>query len=170
MNTGRWTCSRCGSNNFDTVAQCWKCNSLKVGGATAVAPMTSAPPPMMTQERAMPATAFPMNLSIPSGGDPAVAKRAAILLALTVPYFGLPIGWAFMMVEDYRKQAIGRFCVWWSCIGLLIHLVFGFIALQAGTAIMMKVLLPMLSQTQGGKNIEMPSEGGNSMPLRGMNP
>ncbi len=169
MNAGRWTCPRCGSNNFDTVSQCWKCNSSKAGGANASAPIATPSPHISMQERPMTAPAFPINMGALSGGDPAVAKRAAILLALTVPYFGLPIGWAFMMIEDYRKQAIGRLCVWWSIVGLAIHLVFGFIAMQAGVTVLMKVLVPMLSATQGGKNTELPGGGGNSQLFKEMN-
>lgn len=174
MNTGRWSCPRCGSNNFDTVTQCWKCNSSKTGGVSPPAysapPAVQAPSPMATQERALPAPPFPVNMGVLSGGDPAVAKRAAILLALTVPYFGLPIGWAFMMVEDYRKQAIGRFCVAWSCAGLVIHLVLGFIALQSSVAIALKMLTPMLPQSQNGRNLD--TQGGDpaSRLLRETNP
>jgi hypothetical protein len=54
-------------------------------------------------------------------GDPAVAKRAALALAWVVPWFGLPIGWAFMMFEDRRRQAIGRYCAIWSAVAMVVH-------------------------------------------------
>ncbi len=170
MNTGRWTCPRCGSNNFDTVTQCWKCNSARIGGAVAPPPPAASTPVYnVPQERVASAPVFPAAMSLPSGGDPQVAKRAAILLALSLPYIGLPVGWAFMMVEDYKKQAIGRFCVWWSCVGLIVHLVFGFIALQSLTAVALKVLVPMLS-SQNGKGLEMPTGGSNPLNSRELNP
>src|SRR5690348_15859072 len=55
-------------------------------------------------------------------GDPGTARRAAILLALTIPWIGLPVGWIFMMIEDGRRQAVGRVCAIWSVIGLILHL------------------------------------------------
>lgn len=66
-----------------------------------------------------------------TGGDPGVARRAAIALALTLPFIGLPVGWVFMMIEDERKQAIGRVCAVWSCISLVLQLMLMFAAAQS---------------------------------------
>jgi hypothetical protein len=73
----------------------------------------------------------PVAMAPTATGNSAVAKRAALALALTVPFLGLPIGWAFMMIEDARKQAIGRFCVNWSLLGLVLHLFLGYLGMQA---------------------------------------
>jgi len=40
-------------------------------------------------------------------GDPNVARRAAILLALPCP-FSACHRWVFMMIEDSRRQMIGK--------------------------------------------------------------
>src|SRR5437868_286085 len=98
---GRITCPRCGSNNFDTVTSCWKCGA-PVGAAAMAASPASAPPVSQpqagyAQERALGAVAFspaaPPVYSAPAAtGDAGVARRAAILLGLTIPFVGLPVG------------------------------------------------------------------------------
>ncbi len=122
--TGRLICSQCGANNFDTVTACWKCGAT-LGAANVNMPMMSAAA-SMSGER-------PAQVVMPAAptGSSAVAKRAAIALALTIPFLGLPIGWAFMMVEDSRRQAIGRFCVNWSLLGLVLHLFLSFLGMKA---------------------------------------
>jgi len=64
-------------------------------------------------------------------GDSGVARRAALWLGLTIPFLGLPVGWIFMMIEDRNKQAVGRRCVAWSLVGLLIHLVLTYLLFQS---------------------------------------
>ena len=73
-------------------------------------------------------------------GDSGVATRAAIALALTFPWIGLPVGWCFMMIEDRRKQAIGRICAVWSMIALVIHLVLLVTAIPAAIALIANAL------------------------------
>jgi hypothetical protein len=98
--------------------------------------------------------------SIALQGDPGTAKRAALLLAFTLPFIGLPVGWIFMMMEDYRRQAIGRFCVLWSCIALLVHFFVGIFMLQAMATVALRYLLPMVQQMQQqgrqGQGMELP--------------
>jgi hypothetical protein len=48
-------------------------------------------------------------------------------LGLLFPYFGLPIGLAFMMCDDRRRQEVGRACVLWSILSMVIHLMLMFI-------------------------------------------
>lgn len=156
--TGRVTCPKCGANNFDTVATCYRCQSSLITGAQPPAampggtgmmtdragksvPMNAPLPPAIN-----PAMNAPMNapgqspmMAPPSqaympdynGGDPGVARRAAVLLALTIPFIGLPVGWAFMMMEDRKRQAIGRYCVNWSLIALVFHLLLSFVFVQS---------------------------------------
>jgi hypothetical protein len=125
--TGRLSCSRCGANNFDTVTACWKCGAAlsSAGAPMPVMPVAASMAPMSGERPA------PVFMPIAPSGNPAMAKRAAIALALTIPFLGLPIGWAFMMIEDSRRQAIGRFCVNWSLFGLVLHLFLGYLGMAA---------------------------------------
>ncbi len=120
---GRIACPRCGANNFDNVAACWKCQAA-LGGAGVPARHATAP-----TERSV---VFP-TVSTPAvaTGDPGVARRAAIALALMLPFIGLPVGWIFMMIEDERRQAIGRICAVWSLVSLVLQLLLMFACAQA---------------------------------------
>ena len=149
---GRLTCPRCGANNFDTVTSCWKCGAPV--GAAGMAPSAPAPtvntpaPTAYVQERAPAAYSqpAPMSYTAPAPaitGDSGVARRAAIALALTIPFVGLPVGWVFMMIEDRNKQAIGRVCAVWSMIGLVLHLILTYFMVQ-GTVKMLGSLLPQV--------------------------
>ncbi len=73
-----------------------------------------------------------------------MAKRAAIALALTLPWIGLPVGWVFMMIEDRSKQAVGRLCANVSLIGLLLHLVLMYFGMQATMSLVLRYL-PMVA-------------------------
>ena len=85
--TGRVSCSRCGANNFDTVTACWKCGAaLGTGNASM--------PVMPVAASASGERPAPVFVPTQPSGNPALAKRAAIALALTIPFLGLPIGWA----------------------------------------------------------------------------
>ncbi len=107
--SGRRTCAQCGANNFDTVTACWKCGAPLHGGATAARPPGGAPgaPPIA-----------PPQGSYASPG----AIRAAVWLGLLLPYIGLPVGLIFLMLDDERRAEVGRACVLWSCISLVLHL------------------------------------------------
>ena len=110
------------------------------------------PQPMMGA-----AAAYPV-----STGDPGSARRAAIALALTLPWIGLPVGWIFMMIEDDRKQAIGRVCAVWSAIALIFHLLLMFVAVQSVGTLLKETLNIMKSvqQSQGAGGGDM---GGGGM-------
>lgn len=158
---GRITCPRCGANNFDTVTACWKCGTALAGGinpAPLAAPAMSAPRPEIGGY-------VPPSISSPVGasGDPAVARRAAFWLAVVFPWFGLPIGWAFMMVEDHRRQAIGRYCAIWSIIALIFHFLFMFASMQ----LLVSRALPILMSLTGGNQRNV--SGGLGDDLGGMN-
>ena len=94
----------------------------------AMNPMMNTPaqPPMMSAP-----PAYMPDYGGGGGGDPAMARRAAVLLALTIPFIGLPVGWAFMMMEDRKRQAIGRYCANWSMIALVFHLLLSFVFMQS---------------------------------------
>ncbi len=102
-------------------------------------------------------------------GDPAVAKRAALYLALLCPWFGLPIGWAFMMFEDRRRQAIGRFCATWSAVAIGVHILvmfvlFSLLGTLAGNAtsnLDMDKVQKMLNNMNGGQGGRTAPGGGD---------
>ena len=84
------------------------------------------------------------------GGDPGMARRAAVLLALTIPWIGLPIGWTFMMMEDRKRQAIGRYCANWSMIALVFHLLLSFVFVQSLQAYLPLVMGILSKSAQPG--------------------
>src|ERR1041385_2254206 len=143
---GRVTCPKCGANNFDTVTSCWKCGTPMGAGATAMAsvPMPQAVAPTYVErvpQPSPPVAYAPVAPTAPPTGDSGVARRAAIALALTIPWIGLPAGWIFMMIEDSRKQTIGRVCAVWSMISLIPHVAL-MVWLTQATA---KSILPLLT-------------------------
>jgi len=161
---GRITCPRCGANNFDTVTSCWKCGA-PVGAAMAAppvpmpAPALSSPPPSFAYERA-PA---PMPYAVPPPtGDSGAARRAAIALALTLPFIGLPVGWVFMMIEDRQKQAIGRLCATWSLIALVLHLLLTYIMIQNSLTFIQRVLVPVMAGA--ARRNAAGADGGDGLP------
>jgi hypothetical protein len=113
QNSGRITCPRCGANNFDTVTVCWKCN----------APLAAAPSAGTSPAPSAHASAMRLG-----GGSAAASERAALWLGLLFPYFGLPVGLVFMMLDDDRKQHLGRICILWSCLALVLHIAFMVVA------------------------------------------
>ncbi|CEK16894.1 DUF7577 domain-containing protein [Chthonomonas calidirosea] len=141
--SGRIVCPRCGANNFDTASFCWKCQSPLSG----TAPIVGNPPPRAGTSEAGRAYVPPTVLA----GDEGMAKRAALWLAITLPYVGLPIGWAFMMMSDNRqRQQIGKFCVLWSCVAMVFHLLLLFVGLQSLTSMLSS--LPSLIHSLQGAN------------------
>ena len=167
--SGRLTCPRCGANNFETVSACWKCGAALNGtgnvntanaASSASAASTFAGGYNAGAERAAGAGSPAVFMTPPmaNSGDSGVATRAAIALALTFPWIGLPVGWCFMMIEDRRKQAIGRICAVWSMIGLVIHLVFILTAIPAAIAMIANALsLSSALKGQGGGTSGVPN-------------
>lgn len=62
-------------------------------------------------------------------GNMAASNRAAFWLGMLMPYFGLPIGLAFIMCDDRRRQEVGRLCVLWSLLSSVIHLLLMIVSL-----------------------------------------
>ena len=192
-NGGRIPCPKCGANNFDTVSACWKCSaSLGIGGSLppmsqptmatqpVYAPQTpqayssqtpqvyaNVAPSMPNQERNQVYQPVAQPMYRPDDGDPKMAKRVALLLAWTLPFFGLPIGWTLMMIQNRQRQEIGRFCATWSLVAFLVHtILFGILAAQS-TPLLMKALIPILeSQSKGssGGGGATPNLGGEANP------
>ena len=167
---GRLTCPKCGANNFDTVTSCWKCGTpMGAGGAAMAAMPMSAPAAPAYVERApqsSPQMAYapPASAPIPTG-DSRMARRAAIALALTIPWIGLPVGWIFMMIEDRSKQSVGRVCANWSIAALIVHLVLMFWATQATMSLLQTYATPLVKgYMQGMQNRGAREEGGAAIP------
>ncbi len=86
-------------------------------------------------------------------GDEGAAKRSALWMAITMPYVGLPVGWAFIMTADRKKQEIGRFCILWSSVAMVFHVLLLFVAMQS--------LTPMLASLPGIiKSVQQGQSGG----------
>lgn len=142
---GRLTCPRCGANNFDTVTSCWKC-----GAPVGAAPQTAAPGQgsLGALSSGREASYAPGAL----GGDPEAARRAAIWLALVFPLIGLPVGWIFMMIEDGRRQAVGRVCVLWSTAALVVHMLLGCAMSFAAVPAALSILRAVQPMSAGGNS------------------
>ena len=109
--TARVRCAYCGANNFPAAAACWQCGRplqpLRTGAAAP--PMTRPPRPAFLKPR------VPLG-----GGDPELASKAAAALGLLFPWAGLPIGLAFLMLDDPRKVRLGWIAIGWSVAGTII--------------------------------------------------
>ncbi len=171
--SGRIVCPQCGANNFDTVTACWKCSAALPSPAAAAAPPRQSPAPQRPQAGTAsqvpqaPAPAVnPMEAMAYRGaaaagvlGNPRASNRAAMWLGLLMPYFGLPIGLAFVMCDDRRRQEVGRICIWWSILSLAVHLLLSFVAMLGTREYLTTILNQILSQAKrsadGGGGMEM---------------
>lgn len=55
------------------------------------------------------------------GVDPMVAAWSAAILGLLFPWFALPAGIIFLMLDDRRKIDVGRIAIIWGIVGTIIH-------------------------------------------------
>jgi hypothetical protein len=76
---------------------------------------------------AMEGYAYQASAAVSNLGDKAAANRAAFWLGMLFPYFGFPIGLAFMMTGDRQRQEAGRLCILWSTLSGVIHLLLMFV-------------------------------------------
>jgi hypothetical protein len=116
---GRIVCARCGENNFDTQANCWKCGSSLAG--TPAAPTTSprpSPPPAAYAAAPVAVASAPISRPVDLG----VAIWAAVALAFFFPGVAVPVGLVFLMLDDRRKVEIGRITLIWGLVFTLLHL------------------------------------------------
>ncbi|HLK60455.1 MAG TPA: hypothetical protein VKU00_28090 [Chthonomonadaceae bacterium] len=168
---GRVTCPKCGANNFDTVTSCWKCGTQIGAGGTVMAaapmPVVSAPSYVERAPQSPPPLSYaPVAQAATPTGDSRVARRAAIALALTIPWIGLPVGWIFMMIEDSRKQSIGRVCANWSLVALIPHIALMVWMTMATASFMETFVKPFLTGYMRGISGGRGAEGsdGTSLP------
>ena len=121
---GRVVCSQCGANNFDTQAACWKCGASL---SAVAAPAASAPPrphsaggyPPSPLSGAAPAA--PAYRPASGVVDPSVAFWSAVALGVLFPFFAVPVGIVFLMLDDRRKGEVGRITLLWGIIGTIFH-------------------------------------------------
>lgn len=151
---GRVICSRCGANNFETQAACWKCAASLVAGGPApvLSPNASGNP--------APAAAYRPQASV----DPSVAFWSAIALAVFFGPVAIPVGLVFMMLDDRRKVDLGKLTLIAGIISTVVQLIFTVMALQTITAQVFR-MVPSLMRTRGqpGLNDEV-GDGGLRVP------
>ncbi len=153
---GRVVCPKCGSNNFDTVSVCWKCGGMLNSGASGYSPQPpqrqNVPVDVPQQSYAPDAYGYRTAPAQVNSGDSGKANRAAFWLGMTMPYFGLPIGLAFMMCDDRRRQEVGRLCIIWSTLSGIVHLLFT-VASFIGMSRYIAGVLPALKATAGQRGL-----------------
>lgn len=145
---GRWVCTQCGANNFDTQAACWKCGTaLNAARPSAPAGTAAAPaaPPLPGRSASAPPAPVPAAYNAPRTGsiDPAVAIWAAVALAAFFPYVAVPVGIVFLMLDDGRRAAVGRVALIWGIVFSILHyLVTGWIIAASIQQIQRTIGLP----------------------------
>ena len=129
--SGRTTCPRCGANNFETQAACWKCGAA-LGSNSGLG------------GRAAPSHAVQNDIGSPLSPptvDPAVAHWVGAIGGLLIPIAMLPVGLAFLMWDDRRKVEVGRTATIASLVGTLFHAIFTYFAI-AGALQTLKQFIP----------------------------
>lgn len=126
---GRIVCPRCGENNFDTQANCWKCGSPLRGSGVSPARPTAPVPPASAAPASLPPAPVFAAAATPSV-DPAIAVWSAIALAVLFPYVAVPAGIVFLMLDDRRKAEIGRIALLWGIAATILHTLFSFLLLR----------------------------------------
>lgn len=126
---GRIVCPRCGVNNFDTQAACWKCGAPLASSGGSAAPVVRSSPVVPSSPSASgsvvpsPASAAAASVVPTSGVDPAVANWSAVALAFLFPFIAVPVGLIFLMLDDRRKIELGKLTLVAGLIFSLLHFV-----------------------------------------------
>ncbi|MBV9850884.1 MAG: hypothetical protein JO250_14525 [Armatimonadetes bacterium] len=143
--TGRVRCAYCGANNFPTSAACWQCGRpLQPLRAGASAPPPAIAAPGTPSQAAWPAA--PPGSRPFAGVSPGLAPKAAAALGLLFPWAGLPIGIAFLMLDDPRKAQLGWTAIGWSIAGTVLN----FLLFVLPLATVWPVVKSLLSHPPGG--------------------
>jgi hypothetical protein len=146
----RVVCASCSANNFATQAACWKCGKSLSMGATPVNP-PSAPPLQPTPYGQQPSPAIPMMSPSPEYVSPGVATAAAVVMGLFFPAFSIPLGIAFLMLDNKRKIAIGWQNIIWGIVGTVLNII---ISTALFTPVMTYLFTKALSgQSQSGTGL-----------------
>ena len=151
---GRIVCPRCGANNFDTQAACWKCGASLAPGAANAAPTPGAASggsgPGVSATPVAPVSARPYAPPV----DPGIAIWSAVALALLFPVFAVPVGIVFLMLDDRRRAEVGRVAILWGVVGTVFHTVVTGILVKQTVA----QFMPLLGAATGGKLGGAPAE------------
>lgn len=133
---GRVICVRCGANNFDTQAACWKCGAaLAAGAAPSMPPQqrhpgaTAAGGGAPQQAPVNPAFAAPQRPAYTTV-DPAIAVWSSVGLAFFFPFVAVPVGIVFLMLDDRRKAEIGRITLIWGLVFSLFQTIGSFLLIR----------------------------------------
>ena len=151
---GRLVCPRCGANNFDTQAACWKCGASLAPGAANTSPTPGVAgngiPSGVPPSPAAPASVRPYSPPV----DPGVAIWSAVALALLFPVVAVPVGIVFLMLDDRRRAEVGRVAILWGVVGTVFHtLVTGILVKQTVAQFM-----PLIGAATGGRLGSAPAE------------
>lgn len=126
---GRIVCAKCGANNFDTQAACWRCGAALSGAGRSPA----SAPPRPAGSGAAPVTspsAFDAPYRPARDADPAIAAWAAGALAFLFPFVAVPVGLVFLMLDDRRKIEVGKITLIAGTLFSLVHLLATWVLLQ----------------------------------------
>jgi hypothetical protein len=139
MSVDRVACPRCSSNNFATQARCWSCGTPLGGGATP-----SAPP-----NASAPAPALPPVTNV----SPAVASWATVAMGIFFPFFAVPIGIVFLMLDDKRKCHIGWQAILWGTVGTVVQLIAGALLGSMLTGPLLQSAIRLTGQAQSQRSL-----------------
>lgn len=165
---GRVVCSQCGANNFDTQAACWKCGASLSASASNSAPPQSVRPQsvggggMASSPVLGPVFAAPAYRS--GTVDPGVAIWSAIVLGILFPFFAVPAGIVFLMLDDRRKAEVGRVTLVWGIIGTILHSLITAWMFK-GAVDQVRAYVPFLNKGggAGGAGITLPNQSQPSL-------
>ena len=147
---GRTVCDKCGANNFETQAACWKCGTSLGGGVT--------PPPAPARPGNVAASPAPTV-------DPALAHWVGVIGGLSLPLVMLPVGFVFLMWDDKRKMEIGRTATIASLVGTVLHGVFTYFAVAGAVGAAMKFLPGMADKAKAAQSQPAPDFQSDAEPL-----
>ena len=129
----RVRCLYCGANNFAGSVSCWQCArtlvALREPQASPGGPVPSPAAPGFAPPSPARPTGFAAlgPLAMNTAASASRAKKSAVLLALLMPWFGLPVGMVFLMLDDDRKAELGWIMIWWSVGSLVLNIIGGII-------------------------------------------
>lgn len=157
--SGRVTCAKCGANNFETQAACWKCGTPLGAGVREQGTGNSG-----VSSDSRPLSPVPYSLA-PSNVDPSVAHWVGIIGGLLIPIAMLPVGLAFLMWDDKRKVAVGRTATIASIVGTLFHAIFTYFAVAGAVGAAMKMLPGMGGKAPSSQSEPAPDYNSEVKPL-----
>jgi hypothetical protein len=166
---GRVLCSKCGANNFDTQAACWKCSTPLTGAGYAGGGTVSRPVPP-------PSVAPTLSPNLPNAPiapayapaayqarvDPSVGFWASIALAVFFPAIAVPVGIVFLMLDDRRKGELGKLTLIAGIISSIVHSIVTAWLVQALFMTMfarLPQLIPGLGERTGSPNLNQSVPG-----------